>query len=289
LLPLALLLVMLLPAVAQGETVTFFKAENLFPLAGGGTEGPANHYPSTINVAGLSGTVTKATVTLIGFGSSSPDDTDMVIAGPNGQKVMLMSDACGLNPQTAERDNWTFDDSAQTFLSNNGPCSNFQEASFKPSNYEDPALDNLGVAGGPAPPYVNALSSFAGASPNGAWNLFIFDDNAVGFVGFTISGWALTLEVEPPAQAGDTTPPETTITKHPKDKTRKKTATFEFSSSEPGSTFQCSLDGAAFAACTSPDTLKAKKGKHSFEVRAADAAGNVDGSPATDDWKVKRK
>ncbi len=87
----------------------------------------------------------------------------------------------------------------------------------------------------------------------------------------------------------DCGPPETTITKHPKDKTRKKTAVFEFSTNEPGATFECSLDGAAFAPCTSPDTLKVKKGKHSFEVRARDAAGNVDGSPATDDWKVKKK
>jgi len=92
-----------------------------------------------------------------------------------------------------------------------------------------------------------------------------------------------------PAPPGDTTSPDTTITKRPKDKTKKKTATFEFSSSEVASSFECSLDDGPFGPCTSPDTLKVKKGKHSFEVRARDAAGNVDGSPATDDWKVKRK
>ncbi len=93
----------------------------------------------------------------------------------------------------------------------------------------------------------------------------------------------------PPAEPGDTNPPDTQITKRPKDKTKKKTAVFEFSSSEAGSTFECSLDGAQFAPCSSPDTLKVKKGKHSFEVRAKDAAGNVDGSPASDSWKVKKK
>jgi hypothetical protein len=87
----------------------------------------------------------------------------------------------------------------------------------------------------------------------------------------------------------DCVAPETQITKGPKAKTRKKKATFEFTSSEPGSTFECSLDGGPFAACTSPDTVKVKKGKHSFAVRAKDPAGNVDGSPATDDWKVKKK
>jgi hypothetical protein len=84
-------------------------------------------------------------------------------------------------------------------------------------------------------------------------------------------------------------PPQTQITKGPKNKTKKKRATFEFSSTEPSSTFDCSLDGAPFAACSSPETLKVKKGKHNFAVRATDVAGNVDGSPATDNWKVKKK
>lgn len=87
----------------------------------------------------------------------------------------------------------------------------------------------------------------------------------------------------------DTSPPETSITKQPKDKTRKKSATFEFTSSEPGSTFECSLDGAAFAPCSSPHALRVKRGKHFFAVRAKDAAGNTDGSPATASWKVKKK
>jgi hypothetical protein len=45
-----------------------------------------------------------------------------------------------------------------------------------------------------------------------------------------------------------------------------------------------SIDGAAFAACTSPRTVNVKKGKHTFQVRAVDQAGNV-GSPT----KVKKK
>ena len=93
----------------------------------------------------------------------------------------------------------------------------------------------------------------------------------------------------PPSPPGDTSAPDTTITKKPKDKTRKKTATFEFISNEPGSTFECSLDGGVFQPCTSPHGVKVKKGKHSFQVRATDAAANVDGAPASDDWKVKKK
>jgi hypothetical protein len=83
--------------------------------------------------------------------------------------------------------------------------------------------------------------------------------------------------------------PETQITKGPKQKAHKKKAKFEFSSSEPGATFECSLNGGAFEPCVSPDTVKAKRGMNNFEVRARDAAGNADNSPATFDWKVKKK
>jgi CSLREA domain-containing protein len=96
----------------------------------------------------------------------------------------------------------------------------------------------------------------------------------------------------PPA-GGDDDPPETTITKAPKDKLKvRKTATvtYEFRSDEAGSSFRCELDGKAVAPCASPLTLKGlKKGTHSFEVAAVDAAGNVDSTPATDTFKVKRK
>jgi hypothetical protein len=84
-------------------------------------------------------------------------------------------------------------------------------------------------------------------------------------------------------------PPETTITKQPTAKTRKKSATFEFTSSEANSTFECSLDGAAYAPCASPATYKVGKGNHALSVRARDAAGNLDPTPATASWKYKKK
>jgi len=85
-------------------------------------------------------------------------------------------------------------------------------------------------------------------------------------------------------------PPETAITNGPKDKTRKRRARFEFVADEPGSTFACSLDGGPFESCGSPKTYeKLKRKKHHFEVVGTDAAGNADASPASDDWRVKKK
>jgi Ca2+-binding RTX toxin-like protein len=94
----------------------------------------------------------------------------------------------------------------------------------------------------------------------------------------------VSVAVAPPP---DTTAPETTIGSHPKPKTKKRRAIFTFSSSEAGSTFLCSVDGAANAPCTSPFTTpKRKKGKHRFDVIATDSAGNRDQSAATFFWKV---
>ncbi len=91
----------------------------------------------------------------------------------------------------------------------------------------------------------------------------------------------------------DTDPPETTITGGPKAKvrTKRKSAkvTFSFASDESGGSFECALDGEPFAPCSSPLKRKVKKGKHTFSVRAIDAAGNADATPATATFKVKPK
>ncbi len=87
----------------------------------------------------------------------------------------------------------------------------------------------------------------------------------------------------------DRTAPNTFITERPEKKTRKRTATFEFDSSESGSIFECSVDAGAFAPCSSPHTLLVRRGQHTFRVRATDAAGNADSTPADKTWKVTRK
>ncbi len=87
----------------------------------------------------------------------------------------------------------------------------------------------------------------------------------------------------------DVEPPDTQITGGPKQRTKKTFVTFEFTSSEPDPRFECSFDGEPFRPCASPEDEKVRKGKHSFSVRAKDAAGNIDPTPATFDWKVKKK
>jgi hypothetical protein len=55
-------------------------------------------------------------------------------------------------------------------------------------------------------------------------------------------------------------------------------ASFQFTDSESGVSFLCSLDGGAYAACSSPKTYSGlAQGPHTFRVEAKDAAGNVSG------------
>jgi hypothetical protein len=100
-----------------------------------------------------------------------------------------------------------------------------------------------------------------------------------------------------PESAADSSPPNVTITDGPKGRTSRTSASFEFESSEPGSTFECrkfrtdkpKTQSHPFLPCDSPKTFTdLRHGRRVFEVRATDAAGNTDPSPATYVWKVRK-
>jgi len=85
----------------------------------------------------------------------------------------------------------------------------------------------------------------------------------------------------------ETTRPETTITGGPSGTSRSSAATFTFAANESGSSFECRYDGGAFAPCSSPHSRTGlADGQHRFEVRATDAAGNTDLSPASKTFTV---
>ena len=88
----------------------------------------------------------------------------------------------------------------------------------------------------------------------------------------------------------DTLAPDTTITAAPAGTVRGSAATFAFTANELNPRFQCRLDAAAFAPCTSPVSYTGlATGTHVFAVRAIDAAGNVDPTPAAQSWRIKGK
>jgi len=89
----------------------------------------------------------------------------------------------------------------------------------------------------------------------------------------------------------DSTAPDTSITANPANPTNNSTANFSFTGNDGSgsgiSGFECALDGGAYAACTSPKNYPSlPDGSHTFAVRAIDAAGNVDATPASFTWMV---
>jgi acid phosphatase type 7 len=97
--------------------------------------------------------------------------------------------------------------------------------------------------------------------------------------------WTFTT-VAPPA---DTTPPNTTIVSGPSGTVKSGAATFTFSSTEPSNaTFQTRLDGGPWelGTATSKTYSQLPNGTHTFNVKATDAAGNTDPTPASRSWKV---
>jgi len=95
---------------------------------------------------------------------------------------------------------------------------------------------------------------------------------------------------KPPSGGGgsaDREAPETLIKKGPAKRTTKTRAKFKFASNEAGVRFECKLDRNPFVAC--PAKVKFKRlapGKRKLRVRAIDAAGNVDPTPAKRKWRV---
>lgn len=162
--------------------------------------GPGNGtpYPSSITVAGLAGTVKKVKVTLINFSHTFPDDVGVVLVAPGGQALLLM-DGAGDDPDVVNV-TLTFADGAPVLPDSEAPTS----GTYKPTTYYTGdsfpapgpllAYDNPGPAGGGTATFA---STFAGASPNGTWNLFV-RDMVSGDAGSIAGGWSLTLVTEAP-------------------------------------------------------------------------------------------
>jgi hypothetical protein len=74
--------------------------------------------------------------------------------------------------------------------------------------------------------------------------------------------------------------PETTVTKKPKRVRANPRIKVRFTSSIPGSSFECSLDGRRFKPCTSPYKKRLKAGPHRLRVRAVSPVGIPDPKPA---------
>ncbi|MEM6732340.1 MAG: hypothetical protein AAF658_12345, partial [Myxococcota bacterium] len=85
----------------------------------------------------------------------------------------------------------------------------------------------------------------------------------------------------------DVVAPETELRSAPASASDGRDVAFTFSSDEAGTQFQCRFLPEAFEACTSPWTpVLTDNGPHDVEIRAIDAAGNVDETPVQHVFEV---
>ncbi|HKP68862.1 MAG TPA: Ig-like domain repeat protein [Pyrinomonadaceae bacterium] len=150
-------------------------------------------YPSNIFVSGLSGTISKVTLTLTNLNLPRTSDVDFLLVGPNGDKYIFVSDV-GTAVVTSGV-NITLDDAAGSQLPSSGALST---GTFRPTDFASDS--DTFPAPAPAGPYNSAptagvatfASVYGGDAPNGMWSLY-FDDDAGGGGNSTVGSWTLTL------------------------------------------------------------------------------------------------
>jgi len=150
--------------------------------------GAATNYPSTLTVSGITGAVNKVTVNIRQLTHSWPEDIDMLLVGPAGQKVLLMSDAGAGN--AINNVNLTLDDTAGAIPF----ATTIGSGAYRPTDYQPG--DTI-PAPAPAGPYGTNLSVFNGVNPNGVWSLYVVDD-AAGDAGRIEGGWSLNIQTASP-------------------------------------------------------------------------------------------
>jgi WD40-like Beta Propeller Repeat len=124
--------------------------------------------------------------------------------------------------------------------------------------------------------------------PSGDGSCVVFSDNEPGVAAQMFGGvqfsqvYLRTVHRECPLIG-----PDTTITAGPAATIHTATTTLAFTATYAGAHFECSLDGGAFSGCASGvSTPTLRDGVHRFAVRAVDAGGEVDQTPALSTFTV---
>jgi Ca2+-binding RTX toxin-like protein len=152
------------------------------------TSGQATPYPATVSVAGVPATILEVDVYLTGLDHTFPDDLDIVLVGPGGQNVMLMSDVGG--GVALASTNLVFFDAATSSLPDGGPI---VSGGYRPTNISDISAPR-DIVPSLTGPFGSALSVFNGTNPNGTWSLYVSDDTDVD--SGQLASWLVRLTVD---------------------------------------------------------------------------------------------
>jgi hypothetical protein len=150
-----------------------------------GTQGPANPYPTTIEVDEFEkfkkAKITDVNLTLRGVSHELSENVDVMLAFGN-KRALVMADAG--NGVDVDDLTITLDDQADQDLPDNAVLTS---GAFRPANL---AGSDPFPAPAPAPNGNVDLSIFKGLNPDGEWRLFVHDD-ANNNTGSISAGWEL--------------------------------------------------------------------------------------------------
>lgn len=252
------------------------------------TAGTATPYPAELAVSGLSHPIADLNVSLRGIYHTWPDDIAVLLVGPEGQKVILMSDVgSGADLNNVDL---TFDDETAGSLPDHAQItsgtyrptqgtSTYDDRNSRPANFPSPA---------PAGPYGTALSDFDGANPNDTYKLFVLDDVSSEDKGRIAGGFSLDITENLP-------PTITNMTPKPASKIRDTTPLIKAVVKDDFGQLALEgtkmfVDGKLRPAFYDPATQKLVRqsnklsfGKHTVMIEATDAQG----SKTTKRWSFK--
>jgi subtilisin-like proprotein convertase family protein len=133
--------------------------------------GPANPYPATVTVSGVSTTtVNDVEVTVRGITAAQPETLQVLLESPTGRRVLLVAN--DLLDVPLRDATVTFDDDSAPFGSLDG------SGRVLPSGRTQG--DEPFAAPVPAGPYHPRLNAYDGQNPNGTWKLYVFDAGSTG-------------------------------------------------------------------------------------------------------------
>ena len=156
------------------------------------SSGTGTPYPSRITVSGAGPAISMLTVDLVDVAHTTPFDLEVLLVGPAGQNLVLMSDVGGSTAATGV--DLTFADSASGPIPAGGPLST---GTFDPSDDDGDGADAALPPPAPVASSATTLATFNGTNPNGTWSLFVADD-ASGDSGSIAGGWCLNVSTAQP-------------------------------------------------------------------------------------------
>lgn len=149
----------------------------------------ADPYPSTLQISGVPGRISDIRLRLIGVTHTFEDDLDVMLVSPDGQAVLVLSDAGGEN--NADNLSVTFDNTSTTLAPDEDPIG---PAAYDATDFDTTAGDSDSFGATAPTPNGDSMDDFLGESANGRWRLFVRDDTTNDFSGEISGGWLLRIE-----------------------------------------------------------------------------------------------